>query len=71
LEIPLYRFFTDGEGVKMVKLPTTNVESAWGVDADHLREIRLFAKAFSRMDDRNRRPLLNLARAMARRNLKT
>jgi hypothetical protein len=25
------RFFTDGEEVKMVNLPTTNAESAWGL----------------------------------------
>jgi transcriptional regulator with XRE-family HTH domain len=67
LEIPLYRFFTDGEKVKMVNLPTTNAESAWGVDGAHRREIRLFAKALSRMDDRNQRLLLHLAQKMARR----
>jgi transcriptional regulator with XRE-family HTH domain len=68
LEIPLYRFFTDGERVKMVKLPTTNAESAWGVDGDHLRETRLFAKALSRMDDRSQSLLLHLAQKMARRH---
>jgi transcriptional regulator with XRE-family HTH domain len=68
LEIPLYRLFTDGEKVKMVKLPTTNAESAWGVDGDHLREIRLFAKALSRMDDRSQTLLLHLAQKMARRH---
>jgi transcriptional regulator with XRE-family HTH domain len=67
LEIPLYRFFTDGEKVKMVNLPTTNAESAWGVDGAHRHEIRLFAKALSRMDDRNQRLLLHLAQKMARR----
>jgi len=61
LEIPLYRFFTDGEKVKMVNLPTTNAESKWGVDGSHRSEIRLFAKALSRMDDRNQRLLLHLA----------
>jgi transcriptional regulator with XRE-family HTH domain len=68
LEIPLYRFFTDGEKVKMMKLPTTNAESAWGVDGARRREIRLFAKALSRMDDRNQRLLLHLAQKMARRH---
>ena len=67
LEIPLYRFFTDGEKVKMMKLPMTNAESAWGVDGAQRREIRLFAKALSRMDDRNQRLLLHLAQKMARR----
>ena len=67
LEIPVYRFFTDGEKVKMVNLPMTNADSAWGVDGAHRREIRLFAKALSRMDDRNQRLLLHLAQKMARR----
>jgi transcriptional regulator with XRE-family HTH domain len=71
LEIPLYRLFTDGEKVKMVKLPTTKIASAWGVDGSHRREIRLFAKALSRMDDRNQRILLNLAQKMARRHTQT
>jgi transcriptional regulator with XRE-family HTH domain len=71
LEIPVYRFFTDGEKVKMVKLLTTNAESAWGVDGDHLREIRLFAKALSRMGDRSQRLLLHLAQGMARRHTRT
>ena len=70
LEIPLYRFFTDGEKVKMVNLPTTNADSKWGVDGAHRSEIRLFARACSRMDDRNQRLLLNLAQKMARRHSK-
>jgi len=70
LEIPLYRFFTDGEGVKIVKLPTTNADSKWGVDGAHRSEIRLFARACSGMDDRNQRLLLNLAQKMARRHSK-
>ena len=70
LEIPLYRFFTDGEEVKMVNLPMTSAESAWGVDGAQRREIRLFAKALSRMDDRNQRLLLHLAQKMARRHSK-
>jgi transcriptional regulator with XRE-family HTH domain len=71
LEVPLYRFFTDGEKVKMLKLPTTKTASAWGVDGAHLREIRLFAKALSRMDDRSQRLLLYLAQEMARRHTRT
>ena len=71
LEIPLYRFFTGGEKVKSAKLLTTNTESAWGVDGAHRREIRLFAKALSCMDDRNQRLLLHLAQKMARRHTRT
>jgi transcriptional regulator with XRE-family HTH domain len=70
LEIPLYQLFTDGEKVKMLKLPTTKTASAWGVDGAHRREIRLFAKALSRMDDRSQRLLLHLAQKMAPRQSK-
>jgi transcriptional regulator with XRE-family HTH domain len=70
LEIPLYRFFTDGEKVKIVKLPTTNADSKWGVDVAHRSEIRLFARACSGIDDRNQGLLLNLAQKMARRHSK-
>jgi transcriptional regulator with XRE-family HTH domain len=70
LEIPLYQLFTDGEKVKMLKLPMIKTGSAWGVDGAHRREIRLFAKALSRVDDRNQRLLLHLAQKMARRQSK-
>ncbi len=68
LEIPLYRFFTEGERVKMPKLPTSNLELAWEVNGNHRREIRQFAKAFSEMDDRNQTLLVHLAQKMARRH---
>ena len=67
LEVPLYRFFTDGQQVKMPKLPTSDAEKAWGADSSHSQEIRQFAKAFSRMDDRKQKLLVDLAQKMARR----
>ena len=70
LEVPLYRFITEGERVKMPKLPTSNLELAWEVKGNHRREIRQFAKAFSQMDDRNQTLLVRLAQKMARRHSK-
>jgi transcriptional regulator with XRE-family HTH domain len=70
LEVPLYRFFTEGERVKMPKLPTSNLELAWEVKGNHRREIRQFAKVFSQMDDRNQTLLVHLAQKMARRHSK-
>jgi transcriptional regulator with XRE-family HTH domain len=67
LEVPLYRFFTDGQQVKMPKLPTSDAEKAWGADSSHSQELRQFAKAFSRMDDRKQKLLVDLAQKMARR----
>ena len=70
LKVPLYRFFTEGERVKMPKLATSNPESAWEVSSYHRREIRQFAKTFSQMDDRKQTLLLHLAQKMARRHSK-
>jgi transcriptional regulator with XRE-family HTH domain len=62
LEISLYRVFTDyGVAEKL------NVPVGRQIDSKHRHEIRLFAKAFKRMDDRKRNLLLSLARQMARR----
>jgi transcriptional regulator with XRE-family HTH domain len=68
LGIPLYRLFTDGESVRMPKLPSTRREYApqtWrGKRSDDLRR---FVNAFRRMDDRKQSLLVGLARKMARR----
>jgi transcriptional regulator with XRE-family HTH domain len=65
LEIPLYRVFTDYEvAEKLNVLVKTQSESK------HRHELRLFAKAFKRMDDRKRNLLLSLAQQMARRRSK-
>jgi len=65
LEIPLYRFFTDGERVSAPKLPKAKVDE-WQINGIHRHELRLFAKALSLMDDRKQKLLLGLAQEMAR-----
>jgi hypothetical protein len=65
-EIAVYWFFTAGEQLKMLKLPSANAESTWEDNGEHRREMRLFAKAFSRMDDCKQTLVLHLAQKMAR-----
>lgn len=68
LEVPLYKFFYEGsEPPKKLKLPTEPVVAEWGAERTERGELRLFAKALSRMDDRQRKLLLDMARGMARR----
>lgn len=67
LAVPLYRLFTQGESVRMPKLLSTNRESARQVRRDKHRDLRLFAKAFERMDESRQNLLVGLARKMARR----
>ncbi|HUJ29660.1 MAG TPA: helix-turn-helix transcriptional regulator [Candidatus Acidoferrum sp.] len=70
LEVPLYRFFYNGEEPpEKPKLPPAKkTEPLWGAKADERRELRRFAKALSRMDDRQRWLLLGMAHRMAGRN---
>jgi transcriptional regulator with XRE-family HTH domain len=70
LEIPLYRFFTNGEVVLPPKLPTPNSKSEWGTDGKNRRELRRFAKAFKLMDNRKQKLLVHLAEKMAIRHAK-
>jgi transcriptional regulator with XRE-family HTH domain len=70
LEIPLYRFFTNGEVVRAPKLPTTNSKSGWGTGGKNRRELRRFAKSFKRMDNRKQKLLVHLAEKMAIRHAK-
>lgn len=69
LEVPLYRFFYDGEEPprKPKLLPAEEAEPMWGASAKEWAELRRFAKAFSRMDARDRILLLGLAQLMAHR----
>jgi transcriptional regulator with XRE-family HTH domain len=67
LGIPLYRLFTDGESVRTPKLLPTGPESVRQTGDKHYRDLRLFAKAFRRMDDRKQSLLVGLARKMSRR----
>ena len=70
LEVPLYRFFYGGKGPpkKPSLLGAKSTEPIWGTKGSERQELRTFAKAFSRMDDRKRGLLLKLAVRMARRN---
>jgi transcriptional regulator with XRE-family HTH domain len=69
LEIPLYKFFYDGaEPPKKPSLPATRTEPMWGVKGNERRELRIFAKVLARMDDRQRKLLLDMAMRMARHN---
>jgi transcriptional regulator with XRE-family HTH domain len=70
LEIPLYRFFHDGEEPpsKPKLPPAARTEPLWGTSGKEWPELRRLAKALRRMDDRKRKLLLGLARGMAGRN---
>lgn len=70
LELPLYRFFYDGNGAPArPKLPATgHAETMWGANANERRELSQFSRALSRMGDRQRRLLLAMAQRMASRN---
>ena len=70
LEVPMYRFFYEGEEPpKFPKLPRNEAgEPMWGAKGKEWRELRRFAKALSRIDDRQRRLLLVMAQRMAGRN---
>jgi transcriptional regulator with XRE-family HTH domain len=69
LEIPLYRLFYEGEGPpKKSNLPPAGkTEPLWGTSGKEWPELRKFAKALRRMDDRKRKLLLGLAQGMERR----
>jgi transcriptional regulator with XRE-family HTH domain len=69
LEVPLYRFSTDEVAVKAPKLPRLKDDSSsWGVRSKERGALRTLAKALSRMDERDRMLLLNMAQGMARRS---
>jgi transcriptional regulator with XRE-family HTH domain len=68
LEIPLYQLFADGQPVNMPKLPS--IKAAWGADGKHHSELRLFAKAFRRLDGRGQKLLMGLAQEMVTRHVK-
>src|SRR5215469_15191531 len=68
LEVPLYRLFYDGAAPpKGVPLPKLQSIREWGDSGNERRELRQFAKALARLDDRDRALLLEAAKAMARR----
>ncbi len=65
LEIPLYQFFTDGEPIKRLNLPASKNGLIWGENGKDAHEFRAFAKALSRMNDRQRKLLLSMTQKMA------
>jgi len=68
LEVPIYRFFTDELSVKVPKLPKSESDSSlWGSRGKERGAFRKLAKALSRMDEPDRKLLLNMAHGLARR----
>jgi transcriptional regulator with XRE-family HTH domain len=65
LDVPLYRFFTDGESVKALAFPKNGTPAEWGEKGRDRRELRLFAKALSRMNPQRQKLLLAMAQRMA------
>jgi transcriptional regulator with XRE-family HTH domain len=71
LEVPLYRFFTDGRPVKVPKLlGSEEIENLWGSSNQERSELRALAKALSRMDDPDRRLFMSMAQRMTKRSAK-
>lgn len=69
LEIPVYRFFYDGnQPPKNPRLSAGKTAAEWGARGNDRRELRLFARLLSQLDDRNRRLLMEMATRMANRN---
>jgi transcriptional regulator with XRE-family HTH domain len=70
LEVPMYRLFIEGNETprKSKVSPAHSAEATWGANENERRELGRFAKALSRMDDRQRRLLYAMASRMARRN---
>jgi transcriptional regulator with XRE-family HTH domain len=70
LEVPLYRFFYEGEEPpkKPELSPAEKAKPLWGSGSKEWPELRRFAKALSRMNDRGRKLILGMAQEMAGRN---
>ena len=69
LEVPLYRLFYDGAAPpKTLAMHKANAMHEWGANGNERRELRQFAKALARLDDRGRALLFETAKAMARRH---
>jgi hypothetical protein len=67
LEVPMYKLFIeDNESPRKPKLSRTEyAEPMWGVKGNERRELIRFAKALSRMNDKQRKLLLAMATRMA------
>jgi transcriptional regulator with XRE-family HTH domain len=66
LEVPMYRLFTDDEHLKKPSIPAEFVPSR-AANSKQVRELRVFAKLFSRMDEKSRGLLIHMASKMAKR----
>lgn len=67
IEVPLYRLFYEGdEPPQKPKLPATKIEPDWGTKKAERHELRSFVKALSRMGERRRRLLMEVAARLAR-----
>jgi transcriptional regulator with XRE-family HTH domain len=62
LNVPLFRLFTDDPHAKKPHVPKTRV-----VESKHDRELRAFAKLFSRMNNKSRELVIHMASKMAKR----
>jgi transcriptional regulator with XRE-family HTH domain len=67
LEVPMYRLFTDEDKVEKPDISFAKAESARGTKQDS--QLRPFAKALSRMNDKDQRLLLHMASKMANRRM--
>jgi transcriptional regulator with XRE-family HTH domain len=71
LEVPIYRFFTDEVSVKVVpNFPKPDDTLLWGSRGKERGELQQFAKALSKMSQRDRNILLLMAQKMAHQNAK-
>jgi transcriptional regulator with XRE-family HTH domain len=69
LDIPLYRLFYEGDAPpRAIDLPSAPKGREWGEAGNERRELRKFAKALARLDERHRSLLLETAKALARRH---
>jgi transcriptional regulator with XRE-family HTH domain len=67
-EVPLYRLFYKGNASpKKPHLLETQIQAEWGARGKERNELRSFARALARMNNRQRRLLLEMATGMARR----
>jgi len=65
LEVPLYKLFYEGASSAESHKLLASRKPEWGRKKKESRELRLFVKAMSRMNDRERRLLLHFASKMA------
>jgi len=71
LEVPLYRFFSDGVSVKVPKLRQLGEDSSlWGSRGKEREAFQTLARALARMDEQDKKLLLSMAEGMARRGAK-